>query len=78
MPPLAAAEIDDGSAAPEQGQRLPDVVARAIDHEIKLQVELIELKKKEFDTIKAKYDADRKRFFELTRRPPSGSAAQPR
>ena len=53
---------------------------RAIDHEIRLQQELVELKKKEFETIKAKYDADRKRYFELTRRPPavpSGSAATP-
>lgn len=53
---------------------------RAIDHEIKLQQELIELKKKEFDTIKGKYDADRKRYFELTRRPPTapGSGLAPR
>lgn len=53
---------------------------RAVEHELKLQQELVELKKKEFDTIKAKYDADRKRYFELTRRPPaapSGSAATP-
>lgn len=46
---------------------------RAIDHEIRLQQELIALKQKEFDTIKAKYDADRKRYFELTRRPPAAS-----
>ncbi|MCG2575942.1 hypothetical protein LZ012_02910 [Dechloromonas sp. XY25] len=53
---------------------------RAIDHEIKLQQELVELKKKEFDTIKAKYDADRKRYFELTRRSPAapGSGLAPR
>lgn len=53
---------------------------RAIDHEIRLQQELVELKKKEFDTIKAKYDADRKRYFELTRRSPAappGSATTP-
>lgn len=53
---------------------------RAIEHEIKLQQELVELKKKEFDTIKAKYDADRKRYFELTRRSPvapPGSATAP-
>lgn len=50
---------------------------RAIDHEIKLQNELLDLKNKEFDTIKAKYDADRKRYFELTRKsltaPPGGA-----
>ena len=55
---------------------------RAIDHEIRLQQELIALKQKEFDTIKAKYDADRKRHFELTRKspttPPGGAVSQPR
>ena len=55
---------------------------RAIDHEIRLQQELIALKQKEFDTIKAKYDADRKRYFELTRKSPTapsgGAVNQPR
>jgi len=46
---------------------------KAIDHEIRLQQELLDLKKKDFETIKAKYDADRKRYFELTRRPPAAS-----
>lgn len=46
---------------------------KAIDHEIKLQQDLLELKKKDFETIKAKYDADRKRYFELTRRPPAAA-----
>lgn len=35
-------------------------------HEIKLQEELRDLKKNDFATIKAKYDADRKRYIELT------------
>lgn len=52
---------------------------RALDHEIKLQQDLLDIKKRDFDAIKAKYDADRKRYFELTRRPPaatrSGTAA---
>lgn len=52
---------------------------RALDHEIHLQQDLLNLKKRDFDTIKTKYDADRKRYFELTRRPPtppgSGGAA---
>ncbi len=55
---------------------------RAIDHEIRLQQELVDLKQKEYDTIKAKYDADRKRYFELTRKspttPPGGAVSQPR
>jgi hypothetical protein len=42
---------------------------RALDHEIKLQQELLDIKKRDFDAIKSKYDADRKRYFELTRRP---------
>jgi len=52
---------------------------RALDHEIKLQQELLDIKKRDFDSIKAKYDADRKRYYELTRRSsaaPAG-AAQP-
>ena len=42
---------------------------RALEHEIKLQQELLDIKKRDFEAIKAKYDADRKRYFELTRRP---------
>ena len=52
---------------------------RALDHEIKVQQELLAVKKGEFDQVKAKYDADRKRYFELTGRapkaaPPAGTA----
>lgn len=49
---------------------------RALDHEIRLQQELLDIKRHEFEVIKAKYDADRKRYYELTRRPlppPSGA-----
>ena len=42
---------------------------RALEHEIRLQQELLDIKKRDFEAIKAKYDADRKRYFELTRRP---------
>jgi hypothetical protein len=53
---------------------------RALDHEIKVQQELQDVKKREFDVIKAKYDADRKRYGELTGRvskptPPAGTAS---
>lgn len=41
---------------------------RALEHEIKVQRELQDVKKREFDAIKAKYDADRKRYGELTGR----------
>lgn len=39
---------------------------RAVAHEMQLQNELIETKRKEIALIRAKYDADRKRYFELT------------
>ncbi|WP_265945607.1 hypothetical protein [Dechloromonas sp. A34] len=42
----------------------------ALEHEIKVQRELQDVKKREFDVIKAKYDADRKRYGELTGRTP--------
>ncbi|MDR0777187.1 MAG: hypothetical protein LBE81_11205 [Azonexus sp.] len=41
---------------------------RAIDHEIKVQQELIDVKQRELATIRSKYEADRKRYFELTGR----------
>lgn len=43
---------------------------RTLEHEIKIQQELLDVKKREFDTIKAKYDADRKRYYEVTKRTP--------
>lgn len=53
---------------------------RSLDHEIKLQQDLLDIKKRDFDAIKAKYDTDRKRYFELTRRAPAApqsGTAQP-
>lgn len=51
---------------------------RALDHEIRVQQDLLDVKNREFETIKAKYDADRKRYFELTGRvsktAPAGAA----
>lgn len=53
---------------------------RALDHEIAVQQDLLDVKKREFATIKAKYDADRKRYFELTGRvsKPAPAGAVPR
>ena len=55
---------------------------RTTAHEIRLQEELRDLKKKDFATIKAKYDTDRKRYLELPggRRAatPGGSTLPPR
>jgi hypothetical protein len=49
---------------------------RALEHEIRLQQELVDIKRRDFEAIKAKYDADRKRYFELTRRPGAGPAGR--
>ena len=63
---------------------LPPEVAKGLrdaDHEIKTQQELLDVKKGDAATIKAKYDADRKRYAELTGRttaPTKPGAGQPR
>lgn len=44
-----------------------------LDHEIKVQQELLDVKKHDFDAIKAKFDADRKRYYELTGRSPKAA-----
>jgi hypothetical protein len=46
---------------------------RTIDHEIKVQQELIDVKKREQEAVRSKYDTDRKRYFELTGRAPDGT-----
>ena len=56
---------------------LPPEVAKGLrdaDHEIKTQQELLDVKKGDAATIKAKYDADRKRYFQLTGRAPAATA----
>jgi hypothetical protein len=52
---------------------------RATEHEIKVQQELVDIKQNELTVIRNKYDADRKRYLELTtrvNRPASSSAAR--
>ena len=50
---------------------------RALDHEIKLQQDLLSMKRRDFEAIKAKYDADRRRYFELTRKAPVTPVGNP-
>lgn len=50
---------------------------RAVNHELQLQKELLDVKRHEFDQIKTKYDADRKRYLELTGSRRSVSTAAP-
>ncbi len=50
-----------------------DTKLRTVGHEIRLQQELIQVKRKELESIRSKYDSDRQRYFQLTGR----SSAQP-
>ncbi len=43
-----------------------DKELRTRDNEIKVQLELLNVKKQDFATVRNKYDADRKRYMELT------------
>ncbi len=56
---------------------LPPEVAKGLrdaDHEIQTQQELLDVKKGDFASIKAKYDTDRKRYAELTGKASAASA----
>lgn len=48
---------------------------RTLEHEIRIQQELLEVKKREFAVVKAKYDADRERYYEITKRMPMAAPA---
>lgn len=51
---------------------------RTVENEIKIQQELLSVKQREFDAIKTKYDTDRKRYYEVTRRPIPRRSVTPR
>ncbi|MFZ2265978.1 MAG: DUF4124 domain-containing protein [Azonexus sp.] len=59
-----------------------DKSLRAVEHEIKVEQELLDVKKHDFELIRAKYDADRQRYLDLTTRrrplPPTGGATDSR
>jgi len=44
-----------------------------VNHEVQLLQELLDVKKKDFDSVRAKYDADRQRYYQLTGRTSTGS-----
>jgi len=61
-------------------KRLPpelDKNLRAVEHEIKVEQELLDIKKHDMETIRNKYEADRKRYQELTGRRSPGAPARP-
>lgn len=45
-----------------------DTRLRTVAHEIRLQQELIQIKRKELEAIRTKYEGDRQRYFQLTGR----------
>jgi len=60
--------------------QLPPALAsdlHTVNHEIRLQQELIELKRKDLANIRAKYDSDRQRYYELTGRRSISRPASP-
>jgi len=57
-----------------------DKSLRTAEHELKVEHELLDVKKHDFELIRAKYDADRQRYLELTtsrRRPPPPGGSAP-
>ena len=66
----AEAEFYKKKAMPPQLQK----ELRTIDHEIKVQRELVDVKTRELAAVRSKYEADRKRYFELTGRTSAGPA----
>lgn len=68
----------DGEAEFYKKKTLPAELAKQIDtvkHEIAVQQDLLDIKKRDFDTVRTKYDSERKRYYELTGR---ASGGQPR
>jgi len=70
---MAEAEFYQKTTLPSELQN----ELRVADHEIKVQQELIDIKQHERAIIRAKYEADRKRYLELTHRNPASSANNP-
>ena len=68
--PIARRQRFENEAEFYKKKDLPPDVQKGLkdaDFEIQAQENLIEAKKKELDTIKTKYDEDRRRFLEVSR-----------
>ena len=64
----SAKEIEDRIAALKKRRSTPNEDVKGIDIDLKVQESQLAAKKKEMDTINAKYDEDKKRFIEITKR----------
>jgi hypothetical protein len=61
-------DIEDRLAALKKRRSAPGEDAKGIDADQKAQEGLLAVKKKEIDAINAKYDEDKKRYIEITKR----------
>ncbi len=64
----AVKETEDRIASLKKRRSAPNEDVKGIDIDLKAQESQLAAKKKEIDAINAKYDEDKKRFIEITRR----------
>jgi len=64
----ATAEVEERIAALKKRRAAPNQDVKTIDIDLKAQEGLLAAKRKEMDTINAKYDDDKKRYIEITKR----------
>jgi chromosome segregation ATPase len=64
----ATTEVEERIAALKKRRAAPNQDVKTIDIDLKAQEGLLAAKRKEMDTINAKYDDDKKRYIEITKR----------
>jgi hypothetical protein len=64
----ALKDLEDRIAALRKRRGAPNEDAKAIDNDLKAQEGLLAAKKKEIDAINARYDEDKRRFVEISKR----------
>jgi chromosome segregation ATPase len=64
----AAKDLEDRIAALKKRRGAPNEDVKAIDADLKMQEGALAAKKKDIDAIGAKYDEDRRRFVEISKR----------
>jgi chromosome segregation ATPase len=64
----ATAEVEERIAALKKRRAAPNQDVKTIDIDLKAQEGLLAAKRKEMDSINAKYDDDKKRYIEITKR----------
>jgi hypothetical protein len=64
----SAAEVEERIAALKKRRSAPNQDVKGIDVELKAQEGLLAARRKEMDSINAKYDEDKRRYIEITKR----------